>query len=132
MGLEWNAVGFPALIANNLKAFSLSATGSRAAATARVRAPRVATGLAAFGMAQSALAIIILFSLSKGKAGSAIGTSNIQIRHDNLPRRPIPEGLFTGREVYSTDASVYRILKPVQKRSVRVLEFAHMLPDRFA
>jgi hypothetical protein len=101
LGLERNAVGFPALIAHNLKTFSLSATGSRAAAAARVRAPRVAAGLAAFGMAQSALAIIILFSLSKGKGRLAIGASNIQIRHDNLPRKQFLRGLFTGREVYS-------------------------------
>jgi hypothetical protein len=93
LGLEWNAVGFPALIANDLKAFSLSATRSRTAA-ACVRAPRVAAGLAAFGMAQSTLAIIILFSFSKGKAGSAIGTSNFQIRHDQSPEKTIPEGLF--------------------------------------
>jgi hypothetical protein len=94
LGLEWNAVGFPALIANDLKALALSATGSRSAsAAARIRAPRVATGLAAFGMAQSALAIIILFSLSKGEAGLAIGTSNFQIRHDQSPEKIILEGL---------------------------------------
>jgi hypothetical protein len=111
LGLERNAVGFPALITNYLKAFSVSAPGSRAAA-ARVRAARVAAGLAAFGMAQSALAIIILLSLSKGKAGSAIGTSNFQIRHDQSPeKRQFLRVYFAGREVYSTDAGVYRILK---------------------
>jgi len=52
---------------------------------AKVRAPRITAGLAAFGMGQSAFAIIILLSFSKRETTSALGTSDFEIWHGLLP-----------------------------------------------
>jgi len=69
LGLERNAVTLPALIANNLESFALAATAASALpGAAKVGAPRVAAGLAALRMSQSAFAIVILLSLSKRKS----------------------------------------------------------------
>jgi len=84
LGLEGHAVGLTALIANNLKAFAFTASTTLSLA-AKVGAPRIAAGLAAFGMSQSAFAIIVLFSFSKGESSSALGTSDFEIWHGLLP-----------------------------------------------
>jgi hypothetical protein len=70
LGLERNAVTLSALIANNLESFALAATAASSAlpGAAKVGAPRVAAGLAALRMSQSAFAIIILLSFSKRKS----------------------------------------------------------------
>ena len=77
---ERHAIGFPALIANDLKplAFrsSCSSSGTLARA-AKVGAARVAAGFATLGMAQAALAIVVLLSFSKRESGSAFGASNL-------------------------------------------------------
>jgi hypothetical protein len=52
---------------------------------AKVRPARIATGFAAFGMSQAALAIVILFSLTKSEGVSTFGASNFQIWHRYLP-----------------------------------------------
>jgi len=69
LGLERNAVTLPALIANNLKSFPLAATAASSAlpGATKVGSARVAAGLAALRVSQSAFAIIILLSFSKRK-----------------------------------------------------------------
>jgi hypothetical protein len=81
--LEGDVVGFPALIANDFVPFALasSATLSR---PAEVLAARVATGLTALGMGESALAIIILLSFSKRKGASTLCASDFQVWHELL------------------------------------------------
>jgi hypothetical protein len=86
LGLEGHAVALAALIANDIEAFAF-ATASPAALSlaAKILATRIAAGLAAFGMSQSALAIIVLLSFSKRKGRSALGTSDFEIWHGLLP-----------------------------------------------
>ena len=69
LGLERNTVSFPALIANDLESFPLAApaASSSLSGAAKVGAPRVAAGLAALRMSQSAFTIIVLLSFSKWK-----------------------------------------------------------------
>lgn len=86
---EGHAVALAALIANDLEAFALSSATASLTRTAKVGSARVATWLAAFGVTQSALAIIILFSFSKWEGCSALGASNFQIWHNYLPRKTI-------------------------------------------
>jgi hypothetical protein len=83
LGLERHAVGLTALIASYLEPFTLAASGLTRS-TAKVSAPRIAAGFAALGMGKAALPIIVLFSLSKGKARSALGTGYFQIWHGFL------------------------------------------------
>jgi hypothetical protein len=86
LGLEGHAVALTALIANNLEAFALTAASSAALSlAAKIRAPRIAAGLAAFGMRQSAFAIIVLLTFCKGEVGSTLGTSDFEIWHGRLP-----------------------------------------------
>jgi hypothetical protein len=81
---EGDAVALAALIANNLEPFAFR---SPLAGPAKVLAPRVAAGFAALGMAETALAIVVLFSFSKGKSRSAFGTSDFKVWHFYLPRK---------------------------------------------
>jgi hypothetical protein len=85
--LEGHAVGLAALIADNLEAFAFAAASSTTSLslTAKILAARVAARFAAFGMGQSAFAIVILFSFSKRKGRSALGTSDFEIWHGLLP-----------------------------------------------
>jgi hypothetical protein len=83
--LEGHAVGLAALIADNLEAFAFAASATALSLAAKILAARIPTGLAAFGMGQSAFAIVILLSFSKRKGRSALGTSDIEIWHGLLP-----------------------------------------------
>ena len=67
--LERNTVTLPALIANNLESFPLTATAaaSALAGAAKILTARVAAWLAALRMSQSPFTIIVLLSLSKRK-----------------------------------------------------------------
>jgi len=86
LGLEGHAVALAALIANNFEALAFAATSTPALSlAAKVRAPRIAAGLAAFGMRESAFAIIILLSFCKREASSALGASDFEIWHGRLP-----------------------------------------------
>jgi hypothetical protein len=81
---EGDAVGLAALIANNLEPFAFCSSLARAA---KVLAPRIAAGFATLGVAEAALAIVVLFSFSKGKRRSAFGTSDFKVWHSYLPRK---------------------------------------------
>jgi len=70
---EGDAVALAALIANNFEPFAFRSTLAR---PAKVLSARVAAGFATLGVAQTALAIVVLFSFSKGKSRSAFGTSD--------------------------------------------------------
>jgi hypothetical protein len=87
LGLEGHAVGLAALIANNFEALAFAAAARTTALPlpAKVGAPRIAAGLAALGMGQSAFAIIILLSFCKGEGRSALGASDFEIWHGRLP-----------------------------------------------
>jgi hypothetical protein len=81
---ERYAVGLAALIANNLEFFAFCSSTSLAR-TAKVLAARIAARLATLRMAQATLAIIILFSLNKGKCTSAFGARYFKVWHRCLP-----------------------------------------------
>ena len=84
--MNGNAVALSALIANNIEAFAFAAsTAAALSLTAEILAARIAAGLAALGMCQSAFAIVILFSFGKRKCSSALGTSDFEIWHGLLP-----------------------------------------------
>ena len=86
LGLEGYAVALAALIANNFEAFAFAAASATALSlAAKILATRIAAGLAAFGMGQSAFAIIILLSFSKRESSSALGASDFEIWHGLLP-----------------------------------------------
>jgi len=97
------------LIANDLEpfAFGSAATASLPRAT-KVRAPRVAARLATLGMAEAALAIVLLFAFSKGKGGSTFGASNFKVWHGYLPSRLFLGFAFNLGKVYSSDVTLYR------------------------
>jgi len=80
---ERHAVRLAALVADNLKLFAFLA--GALPRTTEVLPARVATGLATFGMGQSTLPIVILFSFTKRESISAFGTSNFKIWHRCLP-----------------------------------------------
>jgi hypothetical protein len=83
---EGHAVALAALITNNFKAFPFATTASTALSLAtKVLSPRIAARLAAFGVSQSAFAIIVLLSFSKRKGRSALGASDFEIWHGLLP-----------------------------------------------
>jgi hypothetical protein len=82
---ERYAVGLAALIANNLEAFPLGAASLFR--STKICAARVTTGLTAFRMTQSALAIIVLFSFSKWETVSTFTAINLQVWHSSLPRK---------------------------------------------
>jgi hypothetical protein len=85
---ERHAVRFAALVANNLEFFAFgSAAAGALTRTAKVLAPGIAARLATLGMAQAALAIVILFSFAKGKSSSAFGTRYFKVWHRYLPRK---------------------------------------------
>jgi hypothetical protein len=81
---EGHAVALAALIANYLEPFAFCSALAR---PAKVLAPRVAAGLATLRMAEAALAIVVLFSFSKGKTRSAFGTSDFKVWHRYLPEK---------------------------------------------
>jgi hypothetical protein len=83
--LEGYAVALAALIANNFEAFAFAAASALSLA-AKILATRIAARLAAFGMCQSAFAIIILLSFRKRESSSTLCTSDIEIWHGRLPR----------------------------------------------
>jgi hypothetical protein len=86
LGFEGHAVALAALIAHDLEAFAFAATATTALSlAAKVLPPRIAAWLAAFGMGQSAFAIIVLLSFGKRKGRSALGASDIEIWHGLLP-----------------------------------------------
>jgi hypothetical protein len=86
LGLEGHAVALAALIANNFEAFAFAAASSATLSlAAKVSAPRIAAGLTALGMCQSAFTIIILLSFRKRKGRSALGASDFEIWHGRLP-----------------------------------------------
>jgi hypothetical protein len=86
LGLEGHTVALSALIADNFEAFALAAATSASLSLAtKILAPRIATRLAAFGMGQSAFAIIILLSFCKREGRSALGASDFEIWHGLLP-----------------------------------------------
>jgi hypothetical protein len=86
LGFEGHAIALAALIANNFEALPFTATARPALSlTAKVRAPGIAARLAAFGMGQSAFAIVVLLSFSKWESRSALGTSDFEIWHGRLP-----------------------------------------------
>ena len=96
------------MIANDLKSFAFgSTTAASLALPAKVRTPRVAARLATLGMAEAALAIIVLFAFSKGKGSSTFGASNFKVWHGYLPSRLILGFAFDFRKVYSTSAWLY-------------------------
>jgi len=84
LGFEGDAVALAALIANNLEPFAFRSPLAR---PAKVLAPRVAAGFAALGMAETTLAIVVLFSFSKGESRSAFGASDFKVWHLYLPRK---------------------------------------------
>jgi hypothetical protein len=98
------------LIANDFESFALgsAATSASLPRAAKVRAPRVAARLATLGMAETALAIVLLFALSKRKYGSAFGASDFKVWHGYLPSRLILGFAFDLRKVYSSDMKLYR------------------------
>jgi hypothetical protein len=98
------------LIANDLEPFAFGSAATPASLTRapKVRAPRVAARLATLGMAEAALAIILLFALSKRKGGSTFGASNFKVWHGYLPSRLILGFAFDLRKVYSSDMKLYR------------------------
>jgi len=86
LGLEGHAIALAALIANNFEAFAFAAASATALSlAAKILATRIAAGLAAFRMGQSAFAIIILLSFSKREISSALGASDFEIWHGLLP-----------------------------------------------
>jgi hypothetical protein len=84
---EWHAVRFAALVAYNLEFLAFCPAAAALASAAKILAASVAARLATFGMAQAALAIVILFSLTKGKSSSAFGTGYFKVWHRYLPRK---------------------------------------------
>jgi hypothetical protein len=83
---ERHAISLAALIANDLETLAIASAAASLLGAAKIRPARIATRLAAFGMTQSALAIIILLSFSKWEAVAALGAINFQIWHNYLPR----------------------------------------------
>jgi hypothetical protein len=79
-----HAVGFATLIADDLKFLAFGSPGVPTSA-AKVRPAGVAAGFATLRMGQSALAIVILFSFTKGEGISAFGASDFKIWHRCLP-----------------------------------------------
>jgi len=98
------------LIANDLESFALGSAATSAPLTraAKVRSPRVAARLATLRMAEAALAIVLLFALSKRKRGSTFGASNFKVWHGYLPSRLFLGFAFNLRKVYSSDVTLYR------------------------
>jgi hypothetical protein len=85
--LEWNGVGFAALVADDLETLavaSASASASAASRAAKVGSPRISTILATLGLAQVALGVILLFAFCEGKGFVAFGTGNFNVWHDAL------------------------------------------------
>src|SRR5437588_12708561 len=101
-------------------------------------------------MTQSPLAIIILFSFGEWESGSALGTSDFQIRHSCLPEKfavsflallsdeSLPHARFTVQgeeeEEVSTGSGRDRIA-PDRKSEIITelgsLQLSHMRPHRF-
>jgi hypothetical protein len=82
---EGYAVALAALIANDLEPFAFPTTALSSAA--KVLSAGIAAGLAAFGVAQTAFAIVVLFSFSKRESRSTFGTSDFKVWHRYLPRK---------------------------------------------
>ena len=103
---EWHAVRFAALIANDIEPLAFASTATTLACAAKVSATRVAARLATFGVAQTALAIVVLLSFRKGKRVPALGTRNFQIWHRCLPRKAVAS-VSKRVKVYSSHAYLY-------------------------
>jgi hypothetical protein len=78
---ERNRVGLPALVANDLEAFAIVTAAATLLRSTETGATFVAARLAALGVTQTPLAVIILFSISKWESISTLGASDFQIRH---------------------------------------------------
>ena len=82
MWFKWDAVRFAALIANDLKSFTLIAAATTALlGAAKIGATRVTAWFASFGVTKAPLAIVILFSFGKWEGFPTLGASDVQIRH---------------------------------------------------
>jgi hypothetical protein len=104
---EGHAVRLAALIANNLEFFALGSSTSLAG-SAKVLAARIAARLATLGMAQATLAIVILFSLTKGKSISAFGARYFKVWHRCLPGNIVLRLVSINvRKVYSRCTHLY-------------------------
>jgi hypothetical protein len=83
--LEWDAVRFAALIANNLESLTFVAAATTTATcllwSAKGGAARITTWFAAFRVTQAPLTIVFLFSFSKWEGSPTLGASDVQIRH---------------------------------------------------
>lgn len=107
--LKRHAVSLAAGIAYDFEFFAFGSSASLAG-SAEVLAPGIATGLATLRMAQPALAIVILFSLTKRKSSSAFGTGYFKVWHCCLPGKVFLRFvLFNVRKVYSRYAHLYSI-----------------------
>jgi len=104
--LEGHTVGLAALVAHDFELFAFGSSASLAR-TAKVLTASIATGLATLRMAQAALAIIILFSLTKGKSSSAFGTRNFKVWHRYLPRLSLRFASASVGKVYRTSGQLY-------------------------
>ena len=87
--LERDGVRLAALIADDLEPLAVPTSAARLSRAAKIRATRIATRFAAFGMTQSPLAIVILFSFGEWESVSALGASDFQIRHSCLPEKSL-------------------------------------------
>jgi hypothetical protein len=124
---EGDAVALAALIANNLEPFAFCSSLAR---TAKVLASRVPAGFATLGVAQTTLAIIVLFAFSKGKSRLTFGTSDFKVWHRYLPRKILFRLVSKlVRRVYRTLARLYR---GVREPSTIALQLLHVSPYRFA
>jgi hypothetical protein len=79
--LEWNRIGFAALVANDLESFTVAAPRSSLFSSAETLTARIAAWFTSFRVTQAPLAIIILFSFSKWEGFATLGACDVQIRH---------------------------------------------------
>jgi len=78
--LERYGVGLAALVAGNFEPLPLaSAAASR---SAEIGTTRIATGLAAFWLAQIPFLVVLLFTFGKRKGLAAFGTLDVNVWHD--------------------------------------------------
>jgi len=80
---EGHGVRFAALIADDIEALPLAASSAAApTSAAKVCAPCVTTGFAAFGLAQVPFLVVLLFAFCEREGLAAFGTSDVNVRHD--------------------------------------------------
>ena len=80
-GLERHGVSFAALVASDIEALPLAATPT-AAGSAKILAPRVATGFAAFRLAQVPLLVVFLFAFGEREGLATFGAEYVNVWHD--------------------------------------------------